>query len=176
MMSLTELFDKLDADAADHRLVNNLKAEEVLVSNGMAAFTDAGEAYNFLLGGKATLTFRSRNTGNRFTYMIEQSNDERMFFVKMLTGSNNETDYQYLGHIFARDRTYVHGKKSRITADSPGAKAFIWVYYQLMDKKLPDTLEVWHEGVCGRCRRKLTVPESVRSGFGPECITKRKVF
>jgi hypothetical protein len=30
---------------------------------------------------------------------------------------------------------------------------------------------VWHEGRCGRCGRKLTVPESIESGFGPECAS-----
>jgi hypothetical protein len=165
MKSLTELFAAMDTDPRE-------------TSNGKfvadAAFTTPQEAFNFLLGGKATLTFRSKKTGNRFTFLVEASDDERVYFVKMLVGSNNESDYQYLGHIFARDRKYVHGKKSRITADAPGAKAFNWVYCQLLDQKLPDTLEVWHEGVCGRCGRKLTVPESIRSGFGPECITKRK--
>jgi len=29
---------------------------------------------------------------------------------------------------------------------------------------------VFHEGACGRCGRTLTVPESIASGFGPECI------
>ena len=28
----------------------------------------------------------------------------------------------------------------------------------------------WHEGRCGRCGRKLTVPESIEAGYGPECI------
>jgi hypothetical protein len=32
--------------------------------------------------------------------------------------------------------------------------------------------DVHHEGKCGRCGRKLTVPESVKSGFGPECAGK----
>jgi hypothetical protein len=35
--------------------------------------------------------------------------------------------------------------------------------------KMPN-LEIWHEGRCGRCGRKLTVPESIHNGYGPECI------
>ena len=34
---------------------------------------------------------------------------------------------------------------------------------------LPPALEVWHEGRCGRCGRKLTTPQSVETGFGPVC-------
>ena len=29
--------------------------------------------------------------------------------------------------------------------------------------------EMLHEGRCGRCARRLTVPASVASGIGPEC-------
>lgn len=32
-----------------------------------------------------------------------------------------------------------------------------------------DRVEVWHEGSCGRCGRKLTVPSSIETGLGPEC-------
>jgi hypothetical protein len=32
--------------------------------------------------------------------------------------------------------------------------------------------EVYHEGRCGRCNRKLTVPESIETGLGPECASK----
>lgn len=34
---------------------------------------------------------------------------------------------------------------------------------------IPPSLEVWHEGRCGRCGRALTVPESIASGIGPVC-------
>jgi len=29
-----------------------------------------------------------------------------------------------------------------------------------------------HEGKCGRCGRKLTVPLSIETGIGPECASK----
>lgn len=32
--------------------------------------------------------------------------------------------------------------------------------------------EVWHEGRCGRCGRKLTVPESIETGIGPDCAKR----
>jgi hypothetical protein len=37
---------------------------------------------------------------------------------------------------------------------------------------MPDGVVIWHEGRCGRCGRRLTVPESIESGYGPECIGK----
>ncbi|MGQ4872128.1 MAG: DUF6011 domain-containing protein, partial [Candidatus Thorarchaeota archaeon] len=32
---------------------------------------------------------------------------------------------------------------------------------------LPEKVRIWHEGKCGRCGRRLTVPESIESGYGP---------
>ena len=37
---------------------------------------------------------------------------------------------------------------------------------------LPEGYEARHEGRCARCGRALTVPESIDSGFGPECARK----
>jgi hypothetical protein len=48
--------------------------------------------------------------------------------------------------------------------------AFAWFWDRLRNGNLPEQVEVHHEGRCGRCGRALTVPESIESGFGPECI------
>jgi hypothetical protein len=37
---------------------------------------------------------------------------------------------------------------------------------------LPDFVEVWHEGFCGKCGKRLTVPNSIEIGIGPDCIKK----
>jgi hypothetical protein len=36
---------------------------------------------------------------------------------------------------------------------------------------LPEQTKVYHEAKCARCGR-LTVPESIESGFGPHCLGK----
>lgn len=49
-------------------------------------------------------------------------------------------------------------------------KAFRWLWVQLTKgNELPDKVEVWHEGRCGACGRRLTVPESIAQGLGPVC-------
>ena len=52
-------------------------------------------------------------------------------------------------------------------------RAFPWVWKLLVDegKPLPPSVEVWHEGNCRRCRRKLTVPASIELGLGPDCAS-----
>lgn len=36
-------------------------------------------------------------------------------------------------------------------------------------KPVPETWEFWHEGCCGRCGRRLTVPASIELGHGHNC-------
>jgi hypothetical protein len=142
-----------------------------------ARLTSPVDVIRFMTAGKACLTLVSVKTGARFTYKIRASDDGKVFFVSLLTGPDNNNDYAYLGTIhpgtvYRPGSFYKHGVKSRISMDAPGAKAFHWAFRQLDAGREPADLEVWHEGSCGRCGRRLTVPESIASGFGPECIGK----
>lgn len=129
----------------------------------------AADAARFLLAGNARATIQNTATGNRFTYRIRAAKNGGVHFVSVLVGSDNEADYSYLG--FIRDGRFVHGgAKSRIGYDAPSAKAFAWVFPRL--GSLPENVEIWHEGCCGRCGRALTVPESIMMGLGPECAGK----
>ena len=138
-------------------------------------FSDATSAVTFAKGGNATITARSVATGNRFTFKLscpkDRATGKRLDtdkrFVSVMTGSDNESDYTYLG-MLGEDGTFA---ATRATSPSLGLqfKAFDWVWKTLSNGKLPSNLELWHEGRCGRCGRKLTVPESIESGFGPEC-------
>lgn len=119
----------------------------------------------FILGGKAVFTVANPETGNRYTYRVRASKDGRVHFVSLLTGSDNESDYSYIG--FIRDGAFFHGgAKSRAGRNAPGVVAFGWVWRKRAN---PAPAEVWHEGRCCRCGRKLTVPESIATGMGPEC-------
>ena len=134
--------------------------------------TTALDVLRFVRAGNATITLVSRRTEARFTYKISVSDDGNCHFVNVLSGPDNNRDYQYLGRI-ARDVFWIGRKVPRpgeIKRDAPSAKAFDWAWRHLVRGELPDSLEVWHEGSCGRCGRKLTVPASIASGFGPECI------
>jgi hypothetical protein len=139
-----------------------------------APFADAAAALRFIHAGKATITLVSSKTGNRFTYRINQSDDGQAYFVNVLTGADNESSYSYLGRI-SRDIFWLGRKVARpgdISRDAPCAKAFDWAWRALVKGNMPPQLQVWHEGRCGRCARKLTVPESIAAGFGPECQGK----
>lgn len=133
---------------------------------------DATAARAFILGGNATVTLESVKTGARFTFKVtspDLDDAAAPHFVKVLTGSDNEEDFAYLGLIRAATFTHARPEKTRISRDAPSAVAFAWAWPHLAAGRIPAGLNVWHEGRCGRCNRKLTVPESIASGFGPEC-------
>ena len=57
---------------------------------------------DFVFGGKAVFTLVSGRTGARFTYRVVRApgeDDGRPWFVKVLTGSDNDADYRYPGQL-----------------------------------------------------------------------------
>lgn len=131
-------------------------------------FSNAKDAVTFMLAGNATITVRSEKTSTRYTFKIKKSDDGAVHFVSLMNGPDNEKSFQYMGII--KNGVYSHGRKSRITPDATCAKAFAWTFNNLTRDILPEVLKVWHEGSCGRCGRKLTVPQSIERGLGPECV------
>ena len=68
---------------------------------------------------------------------------------------------------------YVHGAKSTVGGDAPSVKGFTYFWDRLITcNEIGPGLEFFHAGRCGRCGRALTVPESVASGYGPECAER----
>lgn len=126
-----------------------------------------GRRRDYCLAGNAIVTIRSISTGTRFTYKVQAKAEGAPLFVKVLTGPENSSDYQYLGAIFSGNSFRVT-KKSHISDKAPSARAFSWFFDHIEDPRV----EVWHEGICGRCGRRLTVPESIESGLGPTCAGK----
>jgi hypothetical protein len=139
-----------------------------------ARFQTAVAARDFITGGNATVTLVSTKSGTRFTYKIRANDEGDVFFVSLLSGPDNENDYRYMGRI-ARG-VFWQGRKvpkpGDVGPDAPSSVAFKWAWERLCRGVMLDSLEIWHEGRCGRCSRKLTVPSSIASGFGPECAGK----
>ena len=134
-------------------------------------FQTAEAARQFILAGNATITLRSKATDARFTYKIRAKDDGAIHFVSLLRGADNESDFSYFGYI--RRGVFFHGgHKARVNRDAPSAAGFEWAWKSLVRDHLPVTLEIWHEGRCGRCGRKLTVPSSIANGIGPECAER----
>lgn len=132
-------------------------------------FTSAAHALEFTLAGRATLTLVSVKTGVRYTFRIRKGDDDSSpHFVGVLTGPDNTSSFRYLGVIFDSSK-FVVTRKSTFSRTSPPATAFAYFLRNVLTGVIPAQLEVWHEGRCGRCNRKLTVPASIARGLGPTC-------
>ena len=128
----------------------------------------------FMIGGNAIITLESKITGCWFTYRIKKAkkDDEKSpFYVSVLTGVNNESSYTYMGTIFknADKLSFTLTKNSKIGPDAVSYKAFNFFFNLTLKSKLHEDMAVYHRGICGRCGRTLTVPESLITGLGPEC-------
>jgi hypothetical protein len=117
---------------------------------------------DFILAGKAIFTLIGRSA--RFTYRVSMKADPGqapVYFVGLLTGANNETDYSYLGLLDPVTGYVRLTRKSRMGADAPAVKAIQWALPRIWSKAtMPAGFGIMHAGRCGRCGRTLTVPES----------------
>ena len=126
---------------------------------------------NFVLGGKAIFTLDlneeyafSNDLKDHYTFKVskkENPENERYpvtYFVSLLTGPDNTSNYTYLGLLDPAVRLLN--------------RTLNLVWNENTEAIQTAGFDLHHEGRCGRCGRVLTVPESILSGFGPECAGK----
>ena len=133
---------------------------------------NADNALKFILAGKATVTLKSERTGKHYTYKVSKGKKEGApHFVNLMTGPDNETSFTYMGVIF-EEKNLRWTAKSCVSSNSAPFAAFRYAFERLLAGVMPQGVEVYHNGRCGACGRKLTVPESIKSGLGPHCRSK----
>jgi|SRR5688572_3210975 len=137
-------------------------------------FQTASDAENFILAGKAIVTLESEKTGAHYTYRINKADKGDFWFVNLLTGPDNTSDYTYVGVLGGKadDRHLKLTGKSKFTPEAKPVVAFQYVWDRVFSGKLPAQAVIRHEGKCGCCGRALTVPASIDRGIGPECAKK----
>lgn len=131
---------------------------------------------SFFLAGHAVFTIECPD--NHYTFQVKKAKsdkplfDKPLYFVSLLTGPDNTRDFTYVG-VMGKDGKLRLTGKSKFNEGTYTVRLFrrtmavIWAGEQ--EKMHKKGYYVHHEGKCGRCGRRLTVPESVRSGIGPEC-------
>ena len=126
---------------------------------------------DFITAGKSIFTIRNDDTGNRFTFRVKKIEDAEKWFVSVLNGSDNNSHYTYMGLLEGKD--FRRTVKSKVSEISQAFKTFTWLVNRMnTGGLLPRTVKFFHEGRCGRCGRRLTVPESIEAGYGPECVKR----
>ena len=125
----------------------------------------------FLLAGKAVFTLVGRN--DRKTYRVKKKvfdDGPARYFVSVLVGPENTRDYAYLGELDP-----VSGHVRLTTKSTRGSHDVVyrgadWACHHIIRRiPLQAGIELLPSNRCARCGRLLTVPESIKSGLGPEC-------
>lgn len=132
-----------------------------------------------VIAGRSILTVESV-TKERFTFRFnrpdEQPGKTRPIWVNVLGGPDDRA-WSFLGTIWPAPSgssdpwTFRRSPKSKVDPRGTVFRACQWIAERLPQRpdELMEKATWWHEGRCGRCARRLTVPESIESGFGPEC-------
>lgn len=124
---------------------------------------DTNTSLDFIFAGNSTFTALNTKSENRFTFKVKKHKKDDVYFVSVLTGPET---YQFIGSYRS---VFKHSSKSKISANSQSVNVFKYIVDKLSSRNLPDYIEVWHSGKCGKCGKKLTTPDSIVRGFGPTC-------
>jgi hypothetical protein len=133
---------------------------------------------DILCAGKATFTLCGMD--RRWTYRIvkveNEDGREPIFFATLLTGSDNDDNYTYLGVYQPQVGWVKLTKASQYKEDSEVVRALRWVVGLVFNGNETEVENkgfrmVW-SSTCQRCGRTLTVPSSVDNRLGPECAKK----
>lgn len=155
---------------------------------------ERGKELDFIFAGKARFTALNTLTGTRITFKVAKAKpkpgkSQECHYVS-LRFNEDETDgsaWLYIGCTFNQvqfwqspaviarlERTYTGAElQSMRDVVQKATKAFSWLFAKLKANSLPEAVQIWHCGACGRCGRALEVPLSILTGIGPECA---KVF
>lgn len=118
-----------------------------------------------------TLTVVNDATGGRVTVRFRKPKGFKSVLVDVMVGSDNENDFAFAGTLRGTElKLSAKAKAPRERADF-AKKVLDWTLRAAEAGDLK-TVRCLHEGRCARCGRKLTVPESIDSGLGPECRGK----
>jgi hypothetical protein len=136
----------------------------------------------FILAGMAIFTIVSKKSGDRKTYRVRAAEDvtgsghPHGYYVDLLIGPNNTEDYRYLAYMWIDAREHLFAKLNPHKWANESLTAFQWMITAINNRDVirvqlnfEHMCEFHHAGLCGRCGRTLTDPESIELGIGPVC-------
>jgi len=125
-----------------------------------------------MLAGRAVVGFYSALTGDIYWFNLRRYGEDKVWQIYGLHNPRLET--HHLGTVFGdnHDRYDFRYKPSTLR-EGPVAKKYIEVFdfsfKAIINNKVPNTMKIYHEGVCGYCGKPLRDPHSMDIGIGPVC-------
>jgi len=134
--------------------------------------SDIQKIKDFIFAGKAIFTIESQDSGVWYTYQMNQAKkNENLFFVSVLRGADNLSSYSYMGLVIKEGENFKFTltKNSKYKIDAVCVKAFSFFFTNITRNFIHPKMNFYHMGICGKCGRVLTTPDSVDRGIGPVC-------
>lgn len=146
-----------------------------------------GYRRQYILGGRAVVTLSQKDLdGEKHrTYFIRETPDSKergsfgnvsslaggtwietlKFFVKVLVVDS----YMYIGMLELKNGDLIFRITAKSYRDVKAINGFKWLLKHL-EQDFVEKVRLYHEGICSRCGRGLTNPDSIERGIGPICI------
>lgn len=118
-------------------------------------------------GARRTFRFRAKTKAKLAAH------ERKAYFLDVLSGPDNGIDYSGCGSLVQlANGGCEYRPYGEVSATTRAAATLLagGLNTQAGAAPLPAGVEFWHQGTCARCGRSLTVPESIASGLGPECL------
>lgn len=132
---------------------------------------------HLFFAGRAVLTFRNNDKDTHMTVKVKQATDKNdrkiklpIFFVSVSLLGDRQTGYVFAGTIF-KDQMICKLHRD-VPSESQLGKVMLFIMNSLENPQIlrDKKVSLLHEGRCCRCAMPLTHPESINTGFGPDCL------
>ena len=124
--------------------------------------------WNYIKGGHGVVTLQSPS-GKHYTYCFKKPKNPEKFdlFTLFAYCIEGKHQYRYVGMLSRKGFRKTTNSEYEVDSEQFKGARFI-VKMALHDFDTPMVL--YHEGVCSCCGKKLTKPESIIRGIGPQCF------
>lgn len=125
-----------------------------------------------------TFTLINREKGSHITLKIHTVKGGKLKgkrIISKLIGPDNTTNYQGIAFLNTND-TYALWRRHRTDKNSSIISILLAMLIKGKESQFCERIDIKASTTCLRCNRKLTTPQSIEDGIGPECIKKGVPF
>lgn len=123
---------------------------------------------NYIYGGRGIVTLKAPS-GKSHTYIFSKPRDEDAFpdDVLFVYALHENVKRFYVGMV--EMNKFRLTRNSRFLPDTEIVKGAKYIMKMAFSDELNTPMELWHEGVCCYCGRKLSSEKTIKTGIGPKC-------
>lgn len=136
----------------------------------------ADQFRNFIFAGRSIFTLENTTTNTYITFKIRQIKKKgklvpNNFGISCKGVGSLMAGFIFLGFLHLERKSFKRWGEHKDNPSFIGYKTLFWLFRNLENLENFPNLELYHEGICCKCGRTLTVPESIDTGIGPKCLS-----